>query len=159
MNSAKTFAFRAARVLDWRKRQVDAARLAVMRAQESAREAEARVTDAEARTARAAADLRQVLAAPVGTDTIVRHRNWIEREQAHAVGCRRARDEARLTVNAALVVLQQAMRDMKMMERLRERALARHDAAARRNEMNALNELATSRFVGRREKEKVDRGH
>ena len=155
----KPFVFRASRVLDWRKRQVDAARLAVLRAQESAREAETRVTDAEARTARAAADLRHALGAPVGADTIVRHRNWIDREQAHAVSCRRTRDEARLAVNAASLVLQQAMRDMKMMERLRERAQERHQAEARREEMNALNELATSRFVGRREKEKVDRGH
>lgn len=155
----KTFVFRGARVLEWRKRQVDAARLAVLRAQESAREADARVTDAEARSERAAADLRQELKTPVGADTIVRHRNWIEREQAQVASCRRARDEARLAVNAAANVLQQAMRDMKIMERLRERAQTRHDAEARREEMKVLDELATSRFLVRRERGSVDRGY
>jgi hypothetical protein len=49
-----TFRFRGARILEWRRVQADAARVALVRATESVREAAARVADADDQSERAA---------------------------------------------------------------------------------------------------------
>ena len=57
-----TFRFRGARILDWRRVQADAARVAFVRATESVREAAARVADADDQTERAVSEYKTAMA-------------------------------------------------------------------------------------------------
>lgn len=143
----KPFRFRAEPILAWRRRLADEARVAVVRANESVRAAVQHVADAEARSSRAADDFRRAVAAYTDIETIVRHRNWIDREQAHAAASRVRRDQRQREADAALDVLQRAMRHVRVLEKLRDRAWRRHQNLERRQDMKALDELATQRFV------------
>ena len=144
-----TFRFRGARILDWRRVQADAARVAFVRATESVREAAARVAAADDHIERAARDYKAAMACPNEIGTIVGYRYWIEKQREHAAACRRQHDEKRAVADQAAGVLQTAMRRVKMMERLRDRAWRRYVDAERAQEMKALDELATQRFARR----------
>ena len=72
-----TFRFRGARILEWRRVQADAARVAFVRATESVREAAARVADADDQSERAAREYRTAMASSHDIGTIVGYRNWI----------------------------------------------------------------------------------
>jgi len=144
-----TFRFRGARILDWRRVQADAARVVFVRASESVREAAARVAQADEHVERAARDYQATMARPNEIGTIVGYRNWIEKQREHAAACRRQHEEKRVVADQAAGVLQTAMRRVKVMERLRDRAWRRYVDAERAQEMKALDELATQRFARR----------
>jgi hypothetical protein len=129
--------------------QADAARVAFVRATESVREAAARVADADAHIERAAREFRTAMARPSEIGTIVGYRNWIEKQREHAAVCRRQHEEQRVAASQAAGVLQTAMRRVKVMERLRDRAWRRHVDLERQLEMKQLDELATQQFVRR----------
>ena len=145
-----TFRFRGARILDWRRVQADAARVAFVRATESVREAAARVADADAAGDRAADELRATLAAPADVGTLVRYRNWIGRQRLHAEACRAQHHERRVVADQTADVLQQARRHVKVMERLRDRAWRRYLDAERLQEMKELDQLATLQYASRK---------
>jgi flagellar export protein FliJ len=144
-----TFRFRGARILEWRRVQADAARVVFVRASESVREAAARVAQADEHVERAARDYKATMARPNEIGTIVGYRNWIEKQREHAAACRRQHEEKRVVADQAAGVLQTAMRRVKVMERLRDRAWRRYVDAERAQEMKALDELATQRFARR----------
>jgi flagellar export protein FliJ len=144
-----TFRFRGARILEWRRVQADAARVAFVRATESVREAVARVAEADDQIERAARDYKAAMARPNEIGTIVGYRNWIEKQREHAAACRRQHEEKRVAADRAAGVLQTAMRRVKVMERLRDRAWRRYVDAERAQEMKALDELATQQFARR----------
>jgi len=153
-----TFRFRGARLLEWRRVQADAARVAFVRATESVREAAARIVDADDRIERAAREFRSATEGLSDIGTIVRYRNWIDREREHAAVCRRQHDEHRVVADKAAGVLQTARRHVKVMERLRDRAWRRHLNAERRQEMKALDELATLQFARRKSERNGEQG-
>jgi flagellar export protein FliJ len=144
-----TFRFRGARILEWRRVQADATRVVFVRASESVREAAARVAAADDHVERAARDYTATIARPNEIGTIVGYRNWIEKQREHAAACRRQHEEKRVVADQAAAVLQTAMRRVKVMERLRDRAWRRYVDAERAQEMKALDELATQRFARR----------
>src|SRR5262249_17143824 len=144
-----TFRFRGARILEWRRVQADAARVAFVRATESVREAAARGAEADGHNERAAHDHKAAMVRPSEIGTIVGYRNWIEKEREHAAACRRQHDQKRVAADQAAGVLQIAMRRVKVMERLRDRAWRRYLDADRAQEMKALDEFATQRFARR----------
>ena len=152
-----TFRFRGARILDWRRVQADAARVAFVRATESVREAAARVADADEEVDRAVRDCQTALAGAHDIGTIVGYRNWIGKQREHAAVCRRQHDERRAVADRAAGVLQTAMRQVKVMERLRDRAWRRHLHAERLQEMKKLDELATLQHARRMSEQGVDR--
>jgi flagellar export protein FliJ len=154
-----TFRFRGARILDWRRVQADAARVAFVRATESVREAAARVADADAQIERAWRDYQTALASPHDIGTVVGYRNWIGKQREHAAACRRQHDERRAVADQAAGVLQTAMRHVKVMERLRDRARRRHLDAERRQEMKELDQLATLQYARRMSEQGADREH
>ena len=117
-----TFRFRGARILDWRRVQADAARVAFVRATESVREAADRVADADDQSERAVSEYKTAMASPNDIGTLLRYRNWIGKRREHAAACRRQHDEQRVVAEQAAGVLQTAMRHVKVMERLRDRA-------------------------------------
>jgi flagellar export protein FliJ len=81
------------------------------------------------------------------------------REQRYANTCRQSHEERRVVLEAAASVLQNAARQVRTMERLRERALKRHQDALRRAETKALDELATMQFARRAAEGGSDRDH
>ena len=153
------FKFRGARLLDWRKRQADQAREAFVRAAESARETADLLASAEAGSARAEREYLATIAAPAEIATLERYRNWIGRQRRHEDACRRKHEERRVLADKAALALQTANRQVKVMERLRDRALARYREAERQMDMKALDELATIRFARRRADEGAARGY
>lgn len=146
----KGFRFRGEKILEWRRAQADAARGEYLRAAETAREA-ARLADAAQRRAeQAVTDSMRILREPVGIDAIQRHRIWIDRERWHADGCRRTQQAEEKVADEKSRLLQVANRNVKVMERLRERAEHRHREVERQQEMKIIDELATQRFAVRR---------
>jgi len=152
-----TFHFRGARILEWRRVQADAARVAFVRATESAREAAARVADADAQCHRAAQNLRAAMASPTDVGTIVGYRNWIGKQQEHAAACRQQHDQQCALADQAAGVLHVATRNVKVMERLRERAWRRHLNAERLRDIKELDQLATLQYARRKAEEGADR--
>jgi|SRR5262245_9368395 len=144
-----TFRFRGTRILDWRRVQADAARVAFVRATESVREAAVRVADADDQMAHAVRQYQAALASPRDIGTIVGYRNWIGKQREHAAVCRRQHDERRAVAEKAAGVLQIAMRQVKVMERLRDRAWRRHLDSEQRREMKELDQLATLQHARR----------
>ena len=130
--------------------QADEARGAFGRATEAVREAEARVAEADDHIARAGRDYKAAMARPNEIATIVGYRNWIEKQREHAAACRRQHEQKRVVADQAAGVLQTAMRRVKVMERLRDRAWRRYIDAERAREMKALDELATQQFARRK---------
>ncbi len=155
----KSFRFRGAKLLEWRRLQADQARAAFLRATESARETAALVATAEAGGTRAVREYLGVLATPVDVATLERYRNWIDRQRTHTAAARRAHEERRVVANAAAGVLQIANRHVKVMERLRDRAERRHREAERHAEMKVINELATMQYARRQAEGGADRGY
>ena len=155
----KAFRFRAARVLEWRIAAADAARGAVVRARESAREAAEQVQAADARCRGAEDALRASLGSDVDAPTLTRHRNWIDHQRAAIVTHQRIHEERLAAVSAATTVLHEATRRVKVLERLRERALRRHTAAEQHEEMQRLGEFAVQQFVRSRTQGEKEHGH
>jgi flagellar export protein FliJ len=152
-----TFRFRGARILEWRRVQADAARVAFVRATESVREAAARVADADDQAERAVSEYKTAMASPNDIGTLLRYRNWIGKQREHAAACRRQHEERRVVAEQAAGVLQSAMRHVKVMERLRDRAWRRHLNAERQREMKEVDQLATLQFARRKTAQGVDR--
>jgi flagellar export protein FliJ len=143
----KSFRFRAARVLEWRAAAADVAHSAFVRARESAREAADLATAADTRWNDAAHALRAHLASPIDAETVMRHRTWIDHQRAAVAACQRLHDERVEAATAAATVLHEARRQVKVLERLRERARRRHVAAEQRDERQRLDEFAVQQFV------------
>lgn len=155
----KAFRFRGERLLEWRRVQADAARMEFVRASASARESGALVQEAERECERSAQELLALVKTPIDVATLERYRNWIDRQQIHAQACRQSHRERCDVADAASRVLQLANRHVKVMERLRERAVARHADDVRKTEMKELDQLATLQFVRRRMEGAADRDH
>lgn len=152
----KAFVFRGERLLEWRRTERDAARVEFVRASESARAAASLVADADRQIAEAGREYLEALRSPIGSAAIERYRIWIGRWHEHARTCRRAEEERRTDADAAAVRLQTANRNVRIMERLRERAAARHRDAERQLEMKTFDELATRQYA-RRGRQGADR--
>ena len=144
------FRFRGTRILDWRRVQADAARVVFVRATETVREAASRVAAAEAACERAASEYRTAMASPCDVGTVLRYRNWIQKQQEQAAVCRRQHDADRVMADKAAGRLQIAMRHVKVMERLRDRAWRRHVDAERRVDMKEIDQLATLQYARRK---------
>src|SRR6187397_1108380 len=95
----RAFRFRGARILDWRRVQLDAARVAFVRATESVREATARVADADAAIGQAASEYLGVLATPSEVSQLVRYQNWITQQRGRADASRKTLEERRLAAD------------------------------------------------------------
>jgi flagellar export protein FliJ len=152
------FRFRGERILEWRRVQADAARVEFLRASETARAAAARVAAAEASCARSSRELIEAMADTVDVATIERYRNWITQQERETDACRQHHRERQLLADAAGQALQTANRHVRVMERLRDRAAARHAEATRQAEMKQIDELATLQFVRRKLEGASDRG-
>lgn len=143
-----TFRFRAAAALDMRRKQEDAARLAlavaenaVIAATQKARDAADRVSD-EGR--------KLVDAQREGTEAwrVQWHRAWIARQRADAAARAQEVGERTGEARAAADVAREAMKKRRVLERLRDRSWHRFQKDEHDQHVRDMNELATLRFVG-----------
>jgi len=148
-----TFRFRPQAALDLRRREEDAAALAV---------SEARVASDRAAEAYAAAQtafdagFAQAAAADAEGGSVtasVWHRNWIRSLRRELVRTEAHAEDRRVQLGAAEQALVVARERVRALERLRERAWAAHLECERREEQKAMDDLATLRFATRQRRE------
>jgi len=147
------FRFRAAAALIMRRKQEDAARhdLAVAEAARKSAEKRAAAAAAAGEDARGAA----VEACRQGTDgwQLEWHRSWIAKLRIEAETERRAAAASAESVARAAATVRLAHQRRRALERLRDKAWHRHRLEAGRQEMRAMNELATLKHHARPEEE------
>ena len=143
----RSFRFRAAAALDMRRREEDAAALELARKDASFRQIEAALLSAEETRETALADQHTQSQQGIDIATLFWHRNWIVRLQATVVNLRADRNAAQQAVQIARQAWQLAKRRRLSLERLRDRALARHRADEQREELKVIDELARVRFT------------
>ena len=153
----KAFTFRGAKLLEWRRLQADQARVAFVRAAESARETADLLERAEASARESVREFLDLMRSAIDVATIERYRNWIAVQRLRVAACERTHAERQLLADQAGAALQAAMRNVKIMERLRDRAERRHRESERQLEMKVINELATMRFARRQLTQGVNR--
>lgn len=143
----RSFRFRAAAALDMRRREEDAAALELARKDASFRQIVAALQSAEDAKESALADQHAQSQQGIDIATLFWHRNWIVRLQATVVSLRADRFAAQQAVQIARQAWQLAKRRRLSLERLRDRALARHRADEQREELKVIDELARVRFT------------
>lgn len=138
------FRFRAAAALDLRQQIEDRAKRALGDAQAALERAERALE--EARTA-LDATLASGASAVADPGLSIWYRNWITR-QRHELQRRRAMvADRRAAVDAAVVRLQAAHRDVRVLERLRDRLHSEWALAERRKEQKELDWLGSVRHA------------
>jgi len=145
----KPFRFRAAALLEQRRREYDAARADMARLVAAEHQVAQRLTEAEAKADAAEADYRALLSAASDLDQIGRHRNWIARQHTVVQDTRWRLDERRAAVAAARAMVLERFKRVRTLERLRDRAWSRYADAVRREETNVMNAHATMQFARR----------
>lgn len=145
----KAFRFRAERVLEWRRAQADAARVAFVRANESARETATRLAEADDRRQNAQHEYRRAMDGTVEAGSLERYRNWIASRQSDVTACRQLHQQRIVSLGKAVDHLRLADRNQRILERLRERAWRRYEDDSRRLEMKEFDALATQQFARR----------
>ena len=111
----------------------------------------------EASRTLAAADhaYRQALAQGVDNDSLDRHRTWIDTQRSRLAVRTRDCADRRLAAHEASQNAMQARRRMRMLEKLRERALKRHLADIRLREAREADTLAVLKHARRA----IEEGH
>lgn len=143
------FRFRAAAVLNLRRRQHELAQTQLARTQQE-RDAAARVVrEAEEARHSAEREYRALLDAGGAAGALERHRNWIARRQAETDGRRRQLEEQHLAVHHSAANVQHAYTQVRMLERLRDRAWRKYQDEVRRREAIEMDCLAVIQYARR----------
>lgn len=141
------FRFRAAAALEVRSREERAAEAALVHVEAEFSAADRVWTVARELIGTAVAELERVARTGTDVQTIFWHRNWIIRLTATADERREHRGRCGLAARVAREAWQAAKRRRMILERLRDRAFARHRLALHRQELKYLDELARVRFT------------
>jgi flagellar FliJ protein len=148
-----TFVFRPQPALDMRRREEERAQLAVSEARViSERAAQAHV-DAQAAFEDGTARATALDAAGGSVTDVIWHRNWIRSLRRELVRTEANAEDRRVQLEAAEQALVEARERVKVLERLKERAIAAHQERERKEEQRAMDELATLRFAIRQRSE------
>lgn len=145
----KPFRFRADTLLSLRRRRRDAARIELAQAQQLERQSAEDL--ASKRAQRDVAENAHAEAIRVGgeVELIERHRNWRVFLDAEVDRSRQRHQEQAERVVRLAEALTVVHRDVRVLERLRERLWRRYLDAVRRQEMKELDEIATLRYARR----------
>jgi flagellar export protein FliJ len=143
----RPFRFRAAAALELRRKEEEAARLRLARAQTDLQHARQRVADAEDATRRAGEELTTTQSGGTEAWRISWHQSWIRRQRLEAEACRRTVAVSATLVERATASVSIAHQKRRVLERLRERAVERHRQVADRHATNEMNQLANLRFL------------
>jgi flagellar export protein FliJ len=144
-----TFRFRAAPLLALRAQQFDAARARLARANEDAAVAEALLGAARQAATAAAAGYHDALECGTDHASLERHRTWIDLQRTQVEARLGAWAACRGLVTTASDAVTAAHRQLRVLERLRERLRRRHDTAVRLGEMKEIDRLATLQHARR----------
>jgi flagellar biosynthesis chaperone FliJ len=141
------FKFRAAAALDLRRKQEDAARIEVAKAEMAVMAATERSRDARTRVSDEGNKLLHLQQDGTESWRVQWHRAWIDRQRRDAEA-RAAELNARTQEAAqAAQIAREAMKKRRVLERLRDRAWHRFEQAQHDQHVKDMNELATLRFV------------
>jgi flagellar protein FliJ len=143
----RPFVFRAQVALDLRRKRDDDARRDLAGANAAVARAEATLAEALGRVSGAHAAARQAQATATDTTTHVWYRNWIVIQQQDV---ERRQDELEHRRDEARMARDRATRthvELRVLERLKERARRAYDQAAAREEQKAIDWLAVLRFL------------
>ena len=142
-----TFIFRPQPALDLRRREEDLAQRVVNEARViSARAAQAHA-DAQAAFDAGTARATALDTAGGSITDVIWHRNWIRALRRELVRTEANAEDRRVQLEAAEQALVAARERVKVLERLKERAVGAHRERERREEQKAMDELATLRFA------------
>ncbi len=143
----RPFRFRADAALALRRTEEDRAAATLMRVEAQFHEAQEASAAMERSRAQAQAD--GLAQSRLGMDiaALSWHRNWITRLQAAVDDLRATERTHQAAVDKAEAAWRLAKRRRLALDRLRERALARHRAEELREEHKAIDELARLRFT------------
>ena len=144
-----TFRFRAAPLLALRQRQFDATQERLARANEDVAVAERLLGAAERAADEANTGYREALDRGSDNASLERHRNWIGQQRSHVDTRRRTQAECCGVAATASDAVIAAHRQVRVLERLRERASRRHETEVRRREMKEIDLLATLQYARR----------
>jgi len=142
----RPFRFRAAAALDHRAKEEDAAGAALAHAEGRFTAAREKWSGAVARQGEAAAAADAAVRAGTASHAVLWHRNWIVSLAALAEARRQEMNRQEAAVAQARQAWFAARRKRLMLDRLRDRALARYRTAERQAEMKEIDELARMRF-------------
>lgn len=142
-----TFRFRPQAALDLRRRQQEAAQLAVSEARQQEEAAEAHRHEAASAFEAAATRAREADAVGGDVTLSIWYRNWIRAQRRELARCEAIAEDRRMQLREAESRLVEARRRVRVLERLRAHHWAEHQQRERQVEQRALDELATLQFA------------
>jgi len=145
----KKFQFRAAKVLDLRRREHDLALAELSRTQQLREKAAAALSAAVEAIDRAEREYRARLVEGGEAATFERHRNWIVGLRAGAESCRRLLAQRQIEVERAAANVRRTHRQVLVLENLRERAWKDYQDETRRQDAIAMDQLAVTQYARR----------
>jgi flagellar export protein FliJ len=137
-----TFKFRAAGLLDLRRRQLEEAKGDLARAQEKLANSERAVAEATAAKERAEQVFQESLFGGFTSDDVQRHRNWMTYQHGVVSLACGAREACQRAVDETIAVVIEKRRQVRVLERLRDRAWRRYLEEVRRREMKEIDLFA-----------------
>jgi flagellar export protein FliJ len=145
----RPFVFRAQVALDLRRRRDDEAKRDLAAANSAVADAQSALEQTVAARARALDDAKAAEANATDTVTLEWYRNWITSQQRDVARRQETLDDRRTAATAARERATRTHMDVRVLEKLKERASKTYDLAVRREEQKAIDWLAVLRSVSR----------
>ena len=146
----RPFAFRAQAALDLRKRRDDEARRELAAANGAVASAARTLEQSVERREQALAEARRAEAEATDTAALVWYRNWISTHQRDIARCRDELERRQADADAARERATRTHIDVRVLEKLRDRARRDYDAVVQREEQKAIDWLAVLRSTYQR---------
>jgi flagellar export protein FliJ len=146
------FVFRAEAALTLRRKQEEAAQLALAEAQQRAFRAEQDLARAQAAERDALTRSRDAEAQATDPTLAIWYRNWIKRQQREVARCAQVLDGRRADVTDAERKVMEAHRQVRVLERLRGRRWDAYQTEEKRAEQKALDLLGVTQYALRHSK-------
>ena len=145
----RPFRFRAAAALDLRRKEEESARLRLAQAQKAFEQTQLRLNHAMAAANAASDQFMSDQHAGIEAWRLSWHQSWIRKQRQDADTSRKTAAVSASVVERAAASVTAAHQQRRALERLRERALKRHQLEASRQEGRDMNLLANLRYLAK----------